>query len=148
MADALDRLKAALADRYTIERELGRGGMAVVYLAQDHRHKRRVAVKILQPEIAAQLGPQRFLREIEIAARLQHPNILPMYDSGGVGDTLYYVMPHVEGESLQDCLNREKRLPVKDVLQIIREVASALSYAHGQDVILTIAGNLYTLQTE
>jgi serine/threonine-protein kinase len=100
LADQLEHLKNALADRYAIERELGSGGMAVVYLAEDLKHRRKVAVKVLRPEIADLIGPDRFLREIEIAARLQHPHILPLFDSGSAGDVLYYVMPYVEGESL------------------------------------------------
>src|SRR5216110_2535662 len=102
MADQLARLQAALADRYTIERELGRGGMATVYLAQDLKHHRKVAVKVMRPELAATLGADRFLREVEIAAQLTHPHILPVYDSGTAGGLLYYVMPYVEGESLQE----------------------------------------------
>src|SRR5947209_16992989 len=100
MADLLERLRVALADRYAIEREIGRGGMATVYLAEDLRHHRKVAVKVLKPEVAATLGPERFLREIEIAAGLQHPHILPLHDSGEASGFLFYVMPFVEGESL------------------------------------------------
>src|SRR6059058_1916343 len=114
LADLIARLQAALADRYTIERELGRGGMATVYLAQDRKHHRRVAIKILKPELAAALGPERFLREIEIAAGLNHPHILPLHDSGEAGGFLYYVMPFVEGESLRGRLNRERQLPLED----------------------------------
>ena len=135
MPEPLDRLKAALADRYTIERELGAGGMATVYLAEDLKHERRVALKVLKPEFAAALGPDRFLREIELAARLTHPHILPLHDSGNADGFLYYVMPYVEGESLRDRLTREKQLPVDDALQISREVADALSYAHSHGVI-------------
>src|SRR2546427_2080419 len=98
MADLVERLRAALADRYTIERELGHGGMATVYLAQDRKHRRRVAIKVLRPDLAAALGPERFLREIEIAAKLAHPNILMLIDSGEAAGLLYYVMPYVEGE--------------------------------------------------
>src|SRR5580765_8396597 len=129
------RLTAALADRYRIERELGAGGMATVYLAQDLKHHRPVAIKVLHPELAAALGPERFLREIEISARLRHPHIVPLYDSGEAGGFLYYVMPQVEGESLRDRLRREKQLPLDDALQIAREVADALSYAHSRGVI-------------
>src|SRR5256884_4380626 len=125
-----DRLRAALADRYALERELGRGGMATVYLARDLRHGRPVAIKVLRPEIAATLGPERFLREIELAARLTHPHILPLHDSGQAGGSLYYVMPYIEGESLRDRLEREGQLPLEEALRITREVASALSYAH------------------
>jgi len=129
------RLKAALADRYAIEREVGAGGMATVYLAEDLKHHRQVGIKVLRPELAAALGPERFLREIEIAARLDHPHILPLYDSGEAGGFLYYVMPFVEGESLRDRLDREKQLPIDDALQIAFEVADALSYAHSRDVV-------------
>src|SRR2546425_11791305 len=107
MADLLARLQAALAERYTIERELGRGGMATVYLARDLKHGRLVAIKVLRPEIAAALGPERFLREIEVAARLTHPHILPLHDSGQAGGFLFYVMPYIEGESLRDRLGGE-----------------------------------------
>src|SRR5438093_1396453 len=109
--------------------------MALVYLARDMRHERFVALKTLRPEIAIALGRERFLREIKLAARLQHPNILPVYDSGDAGGTLYYVMPYVEGESLRDRLDREPQLPVDDALQIAREVAEALAYAHEHDVV-------------
>src|SRR5947199_4691689 len=135
MAEILAGLKAALADRYAIDRELGHGGTATVYLAQDLKHGRSVAVKVLRPELAAALGAERFLREIEIAARLTHPHILPLHDSGEAGGFLYYVMPFVEGESLRDRLDREPQLPVDDALQIAREVAEALSYAHEHDVV-------------
>jgi eukaryotic-like serine/threonine-protein kinase len=137
-------LNAALPDHYIIDRELGRGGMAIVYLARDTRHDRFVALKTLRPEIAIALGGttggggsgrDRFLREIKLAARLQHPNILPVFDSGDAGGTLYYVMPFVEGESLRDRLDREPQLPVDDALQIAREVAEALAYAHDHDVV-------------
>src|SRR2546429_5975103 len=135
LADVLARLQAALADRYTIERELGHGGMATVYLAQDRKHHRLVAIKVLKPEIAAALGPERFLREIEVAARLTHPHILALHDSGQAGGSLYYVMPYIEGESLRDRLEREGQLPLEEALRITREVASALSYAHSHDVV-------------
>ena len=107
MTNALDRLRAALADRYTIERELGSGGMATVYLAEDLKHRRQVAIKVMRPELAASLGAGRFLREIQISARLNHPNILTLIDSGEVEGMLYYVMPYLEGESLRDRMNRE-----------------------------------------
>src|SRR5881409_4496955 len=123
MVDQLARLQTALTGRYTIERELGRGGMATVYLAQDLKHRRPVAIKVLAPELAAALGRERFLREIETAARLSHPHILPLHDSGEADGFLYYVMPYVEGESLRDRINREKQLPVDDATQIAREVA-------------------------
>ncbi len=135
MVDLLTRLQAALGDRYPIERELGRGGMATVYLARDVRHGRFVAVKVFRPEVAAALGPERFLREIAVAARLQHPHILPLHDSGEVSGLLYYVMPYVEGESLRGRLDRERQLPIDDALRIAREIAGALSYAHSQDVL-------------
>ena len=135
MTDPLDRLTAALADRYRLEREIGAGGMATVYLAEDLRHNRRVAVKVLRPELAGALGPERFLREIETTAQLRHPNILPLLDSGDAGGTLYYVMPYVEGESLRQSLGREKQLQLDDALRIAREVADALSYAHSRGVV-------------
>ncbi len=135
MPELLDRLRAALADRYEIEREVGRGGMATVYLAQDVRHHRPVAVKVLHPQLAVSLGSDRFLREIQIAARLQHPHIVPLYDSGQAEDLLYYVMPYVEGESLRQRLVREPRLPVEEAMQIARAVAVALDYAHRNHVV-------------
>ena len=135
MADSLARLRAALAGRYTIEHELGRGGMATVYLAQDLKHQRRVAIKVLKPELASALGPERFLREIRIAARLNHPHILPLHDSGVAGGSLYYVMPSVEGESLGNRLERDGRLPIEAARAITREVADALSYAHAHGVV-------------
>ena len=135
MTTPFDSLRAALADRYALERELGHGGMATVYLARDLRHGRPVAIKVLRPEIAAALGPERFLREIQIAAQLAHPHILPLHDSGAAGAFLYYVMPYVEGESLRDRLAREPQLPVEQAVQIAREVADALGYAHGHDVV-------------
>jgi tRNA A-37 threonylcarbamoyl transferase component Bud32 len=135
LTDPLARLRAALVGRYTIERELGRGGMATVYLAHDLKHNRRVAIKALKPELAAILGPERFLREIEIAAGLSHPHIVPLLDSGDAGGLLYYVMPLVEGESLRQRLSRERQLPLKDALAIARDVAGALAYAHGRGVI-------------
>ncbi len=131
----LDRLETALADRYTIERELGAGGMATVYLAEDTKLERKVAIKVLKPELAAVLGGERFLREVKITARLEHPHILGLHDSGEADSFLYYVIPYVEGESLRDRLNREKQLPIEDAVQIAREVADALSYAHSHDVI-------------
>ena len=133
--DHQDRLNAALAGRYTIERELGRGGMATVYLARDVKHHRQVAVKVLRPELAAALGPHRFLREVEIAARLNHPHILALYDSGEADGLLFYVMPYVAGESLRHRLAREKQLPVEEALGITRQIASALGHAHAQHVI-------------
>jgi len=135
VTDAVQRLSAALADRYRIERELGRGGMATVYLADDLKHRRKVAVKVLHPELAEALGAERFLREIETTANLRHPHILPLYDSGDAGGFLYYVMPLVEGESLRDRLERDKQLPIDEALQVAREVADALGYAHARGVV-------------
>ncbi len=135
MSDLVDRVREALADRYAIEREIGRGGMATVYVAQDLKHHRPVAVKVLHPHLAANLGPERFLREIQIAARLQHSHIVPLYDSGQAGGLLYYVMPYVEGESLRRRLEREKQLPLEDALQVARAVAAALDYAHRHRVV-------------
>ena len=135
MSEPFAELNTALADHYVVDRELGRGGMALVYLARDVKHERFVALKTLRPEIAMALGRERFLREIKLAARLQHPNILPVYDSGDAGGTLYYVMPFVEGESLRDRLEREPQLPLDEALQIASEVADALSYAHSHDVV-------------
>ncbi len=135
MPDLLDRLKTAIADRYAIEREIGAGGMATVYLAEDLKHKRKVAVKVLRPELAATLGPERFLREIEISANLNHPHILPLFDSGEADGFLYYVMPYVEGESLREKLNREKLLAIDEALEISKTVAGALGYAHTQGLI-------------
>ncbi len=145
----MDRLTAALADRYTLERELGRGGMATVYLAHDIKHDRNVAVKVLRPELAAMIGAERFLTEIKTTANLQHPHIVPLFDSGqaivpplhegepGIGGEafLYYVMPFIDGESLRDRLNREKQLPIQGAVRIAREVAAALDYAHRHGVI-------------
>ncbi len=135
MSDFLERLTAALADRYRIQRELGRGGMATVYLAEDLKHHRQVAIKVLKPELAAALGAERFLREIEIAARLTHPHILPLHDSGEADGFLYYVMPYVEGESLRARLAREGELPVAEALRILRDVVDALAYAHEHGVV-------------
>jgi len=133
--DLMDRLKVALADRYRIELALGQGGMATVYLAEDVKHERQVAIKVLRPELAASLGAERFLREITTTANLHHPHILPLYDSGEADGFLYYVMPYVEGESLRDRLKREKQLPLEDVLAIAREVADALGYAHARGIV-------------
>ena len=124
-----------LAGRYKIERELGRGGMATVYLAEDERHHRKVAIKVLHPELSAILGPERFLKEIELTASLQHPHILPLFDSGSANGHLYYVMPYVAGESLRARLGRERQLPIADAVRIATEVADALEYAHQRGVI-------------
>jgi tetratricopeptide (TPR) repeat protein len=130
-----DRLTAALAGRYALKREIGAGGMATVYLAQDLRHERDVAVKVLRPELAATLGPERFHREIQIAAKLQHPHILPLLDSGQSDGFLYYVMPFVEGESLRERLTRVRELPIYEATRLLRDVADALSHAHSRGVV-------------
>jgi serine/threonine protein kinase len=128
-------LAEALAGRYRIEREIGRGGMATVYLAHDERHDRSVAIKVLRPEIAAALGAERFLREIAITARLDHPHILTLIDSGAADGFLFYVVPYVRGESLRSRLAREKQLPVAEAVRITQQVAGALDYAHRQGVV-------------
>ena len=135
MSAGVEALATALADRYRIVRELGAGGMATVYLAEDLKHGRQVAIKVLRPELAAVIGPERFVREIRTIAALQHPHILGLIDSGEVEGTAYYVMPFVEGESLRDRLARDKQLPITDALRIATEVASALDYAHRHGVI-------------
>ncbi|HKY97747.1 MAG TPA: WD40 repeat domain-containing serine/threonine protein kinase [Gemmatimonadaceae bacterium] len=135
MSDQLARITSALSDRYRIERELGAGGMATVYLAEDLKHNRMVAVKVLKPELAVAIGADRFLAEIKTTANLQHPHILALHDSGEINGTVFYVMPYVEGESLRDRLDREKQLPVDDALRIAGEVADALQYAHERGVI-------------
>ncbi|MBE0593855.1 MAG: PD40 domain-containing protein [Gemmatimonadales bacterium] len=135
MSEISSRLSTALAGRYRIERELGAGGMATVYLADDVRHQRKVAVKVLRPELAAVIGAERFLAEITLTANLQHPHILPLYDSGGDDEFLFYVMPYVEGESLRDLLDREKQLGLDESLAIAQQVGAALDYAHRQGVV-------------
>ena len=135
MSNYLERLKAALADRYRLERELGAGGMATVYLAEDLKHHRQVAVKVLRPELSALLGAERFLKEIELTANLQHPHLLPLFDSGEAAGHLYYVLPYVEGVSLRAKLTREKQLSVADAVRITTQVASALDYAHRHGVL-------------
>ena len=140
MGEPLLGLREGLVDRYVIERELGRGGMAIVYLARDLRHDRPVALKVLHPELAASVGPERFLREIRLAARLQHPHILTVLDSGeipmpGAAPLLWFTMPFIRGESLRDRLTRETLLPVDDALRIAREAADALGYAHEEGII-------------
>ncbi|MFC1660381.1 serine/threonine-protein kinase [Gemmatimonadota bacterium] len=130
-----DSHRKALGDRYTVEREIGQGGMATVYLARDNKHGREVAIKILLPELSAAVGPDRFLREIEITARLNHPHVLPLLDSGVAGGVLYYVMPFVAGGSLRRLLKAQQRIPLEEVLRITRDVASALDHAHGKGVI-------------
>jgi serine/threonine protein kinase/tetratricopeptide (TPR) repeat protein len=131
----IQRLREALASSYTIDRELGRGGMATVYLAQDIKHDRVVALKVLHPDLAVALGPDRFLREIRLAARLNHPHILPLFDSGDADGLLYYVMPYVEGESLRERLDREQQLPIEEAVHHGRAIASALDYAHRQNIV-------------
>src|ERR1700741_2164703 len=133
--DPYELLKSTLADRYTIERKIGSGGMANVFVAHDVRHNRKVAIKIMHPELAMRIGIERFLREIETTAKLQHPHILPLFDSGRVEQTVFYVMPYIEGESLRARLKRETQIPVADALRIASEVASALGYAHRHGVI-------------
>src|SRR5213083_419695 len=131
---SFDRVAAALADRYRLIRELGSGGMATVYLAEDMRHRRQVAVKVLRPELAATLGADRFTREIETVAQFQHPHILPLLDSGQADGFFYYVMPSVEGESLRDRLARHGELPIHDAVKILVEIVDALAYAHAHGV--------------
>ena len=135
MLDSFQRLQEAMADRYTLERVLGAGGMATVYLAHDPRHNRKVAIKVMNSELAAIIGAARFLKEIETTANLQHPNILPLFDSGQVEGTVFYVMPYVQGESLRNRLTREIQLPVADAVRIAVEIAAALDYAHRHGVI-------------
>ncbi len=135
MPQSVQRLQAALSKRYALERVIGSGGMATVYLAEDKKHRRQVALKVLRPELAAELGAERFLREIEIVAQLQHPHILPLYDSGHARGLLYYVMPFVAGGSLRGRLKRDERLPLEDAVRLTRAVALALDYAHRRDVV-------------
>ena len=135
MPDSFPRLEIALANRYRLVRELGSGGMATVYLADDVKHHRQVAVKVFRAELASMLGADRFLREVEISARLNHPHILPLYDSGNADGFLFYVMPHITGESLRTKMEREKQLSVDQALAITRQVAAALDYAHERNVI-------------
>src|SRR5438128_8419456 len=129
------QLRTALADRYTIDREIGAGGMATVYLARDVRHDRNVALKVLKPDLGAVLGVERFLSEIKVTANLQHPNLLPLFDSGEANGLLFYVMPFVEGESLRNKLDRERQLPVDEAVRIAEAIASALDHAHRHGVI-------------
>jgi serine/threonine-protein kinase len=135
MRESLDRLATALADRYRLERQLGAGGMATVYLARDLKHDRQVAVKVLRPELGAVLGAERFLAEIRITARLDHPHILTLIDSGEAGGLLYYVLPFIRGESLRDKLARDQQLGIDEALAITRQIAGALDHAHRQGVI-------------
>ncbi len=133
--DPITRLNAALEGRYRIESELGEGGMATVYLADDIKHERRVALKVLKPELAAVVGAERFLAEIKTTANLTHPHILPLFDSGEADSFLFYVMPHIEGESLRDRIDRENQLGVEDALALTRKIADALDYAHENGVV-------------
>ncbi len=135
MSTSFDALKAALADRYTLEREVGAGGMATVYLAHDSRHNRKVAIKVMHPDLADRIGPERFLKEIQTTANLQHPHILSLFDSGHVEGTVFFVMPYVQGESLRSRLERETQLPIADAIRIATEIAGGLDYAHRQGVI-------------
>jgi serine/threonine protein kinase len=135
LTDRLEGLKAVLADRYRLEGEVGRGGMAIVYVAHDRKHDRKVAIKVLKPELSAVVGTERFLREIQIAAKLTHPHILPLHDSGAANGLLYYVMPFVEGETLRERLQREQQLPLADTVRLAGEIANGLSYAHGLGII-------------
>src|SRR5438128_11970766 len=135
MTDPLAALLASLAEHDTIEREAGVGGMATVYVARDLKHDRHVALKVLKPELAALLGIERFLSEIRVTAHLQHPHILPLFDSGQAAGLIYYVMPHVEGESLRQRLEREKQRPIDEALRLACEVDIALDYAHLHGVI-------------
>ena len=134
MTELFERLKVALASRYAIEHELGQGGMATVYLARDLKHRRNVALKVLKPELAA-FGPERFLQEIEIAANIAHPHVLPVYDSGKAEGFVYYVMPYMEGGSLEDRLQREGEFPIPEATRVLRDVADALAAAHAHDVV-------------
>jgi len=135
LTDLLDRLSSTLGERYAVDRQIGEGGMAIVYRAKDLKHDRTVAIKVLRQELAVSLGADRFLREIRVAANLQHPNILGLYDSGEMDGLLFYVMPFIEGESLRDRLNKEQQLPLTDALQIVRESADALQYAHERGIV-------------
>ena len=135
MTDPVTRLNAALSGRYRVERQLGEGGMATVYLADDLKHERKVALKVLKPELAAVVGAERFLAEIKTTANLQHPHILPLFDSGQADSFLFYVMPFVEGESLRDRLDRERQLPVDEAVQIASDVAEAIHSAHERGIV-------------
>ena len=135
MNDPLDRLTAGLADRYAIQEELGAGGMATVCLAQDAKHNRKATVKVLRPELAAVLGAERFVQEIETTANLQHPHILPLSDSGEADGFLYHVMPFIDGETVGDKLNRETQFGLDEAVRITTDVADALDYAHRHNVI-------------
>jgi serine/threonine-protein kinase len=135
MSEITERLKTAIADRYVVERELGEGGMATVYLAHDVKHDRKVALKVLRPELAAVIGAERFLQEIKVTANLQHSHILPLYDSGAAEGFLFYVMPYVEGETLRHKIDREKQLSVDEAVGLTQAIAAALEHAHKQGVV-------------
>ena len=135
MSDSITRLNTALEGRYRIESELGEGGMAMVYLADDLKHERKVALKVLKPELAAVVGAERFLAEIKTTASLQHPHILPLYDSGEADSFLFYVMPYVEGETLRERIDREGELPIQQAVRILRDLVDALGYAHSHEVV-------------
>jgi len=135
MSILMERIQRVLSTRYVIERELGRGGMAVVFLARDVRHDRPVAIKVFRSDIGDAIAAERFQREIRLLARLQHPHILPLYDSGTTGETSYFVSPFIEGETLRDRLKREHQLPVDEAVRLTLEVADALDFAHTHDVI-------------
>jgi len=135
IGDPRMRPNSSLGGRYRLEREIGRGGMAIVFLADDLKHHRRVALKILQPDVANAIGSKRFLQEIEIASGLAHPNVLPLYDSGESDGLLYYVMPYVDGETLRDRLVREKQLSLEDAISIIADVVDGVEYAHQHDIV-------------
>ena len=134
-AAIVERLNEALGERYVIERELGAGGMATVYLAEDVKHHRHVAIKVFRPELASMLGGDRFLREIEIIARIEHPHILTLIDSGGADGLLYFVMPYISGESLRTRLTKEEKLPIADVIRLMRDVADGLAEAHRHGLV-------------
>ncbi|MFC1639359.1 serine/threonine-protein kinase, partial [Gemmatimonadota bacterium] len=135
MIDLQEQLQAALPDRYTIERELGRGGMGTVFLARESHPKRQVAIKVLNPMLSARLGRERFLREVDLASQLTHPLIVPIFSAGEAGDLLYYVMPYVKGETLRERLSREFRLPMESALGIAAEVSDALAHAHRHNIV-------------
>ena len=135
MSDIPEELRQAVGDRYRLERELGRGGMAIVYLAHDIQRERPVAIKVMHPRLATAIGAERFLREIALVQSMAHPLIVPHHDSGSAGDLLYYIMPYVAGETVFDCLERERRIPLEAALQITHDVASALGYAHSRGVL-------------
>src|SRR5512133_407374 len=134
MATRLEQIQAAVSDRYLVDRQIGAGGMATVFLAHDRRQDRRLALKVLNDELAATVGAERFIREVRLAARLSHPHILPVYESGEGEGLLFYFMPFVEGESLRDRLMREGQLPIEDALRIATDIGDALGYAHRKGI--------------